>query len=200
MSYPDLPFPDVLTCPEELEKHYGDVRKPSSAKVSNRLTAPMQRWLSYSPFFVISTGCTNGIDCSPRGDAPGQAFRIIDDQCLAIPDRRGNNRIDTLRNLLLDPRIGLLFLVPGANEALRVKGTASICVHPPLLDSFTMTDGATPATVLLIQIDSVYVQNDRAVRRSQLWLHPRPDVPGDLPDAQELSQSYPTTPQAAPNI
>lgn len=188
MSFPDLPFTDLLKSPEDLELHYGAVRKPSRVKVSHKLTPPMQRWLAYSPFFVISTGGNDGIDCSPKGDAPGEAFRIIDEQSLAIPDRRGNNRIDTLRNLLLDPRIGLLFLVPGANEALRVKGTASICVHPPLLDTFTMTDGTRPASVLLIQIDSVYVQNDRAIKRSQLWTQASTEVPADLPNAEELSQ------------
>lgn len=188
-----MSYPDLLTTPEDLEQHYGTVRKPSSAKVSSKLTLPMQRWLAYSPFFIISTSSAGGIDCSPRGDAPGEAFRILDDQCLAIPDRRGNNRIDTLRNLLLDPRIGLLFLVPGANEAIRVKGAASICVHPPLLESFTMTDGTRPASVLLIQIDSAYVQNDRAIKRSQLWKQASLEMPDDLPDAEELSQLLPTT-------
>lgn len=185
-----MSFPDLLTSLEDLESHYGQIRKPSSTKVSKRLTPAMQRWLGYSPFFIISSNSTNGIDCSPRGDATGEAFRIIDSQCLAIPDRRGNNRIDTLRNLLHDPRIGLLFLVPGVNEALRVKGEASVSAHKPLLDSFKMHDGSSPASVLLIQIKSVYVQNDRAVKRSGLWHSDDCEIPADLPDAAELSEPY----------
>lgn len=147
----------------------------------------MQRWLAHSPFFVLASQSELGIDCSPRGDEPGKAFRVLDAQTIAIPDRRGNNRIDTLRNLLLEPRVGLVFLIPGVEEALRVKGQARISADPELLDRFSL-DGKTPATVIVVDVTSAYVQNARAVRRSQLW---DADARTDrtlLPSAADLSQ------------
>lgn len=147
----------------------------------------MQRWLACSPFLVMSTCSDEGLDCSPRGDKPGEAFRILDERTIAIPDRRGNNRIDTLRNLIKDPRVGLLFLVPGADEALRIKGTATISVAPELLESFIAADQPAPATVMVINISAAYVQNARAIRRSEMWnMHSHADAL-QLPSAAELS-------------
>lgn len=149
----------------------------------------MQKWLAFSSFFILSTVSDEGLDCSPRGDKPGEAFRILDDRTIAIPDRRGNNRIDTLRNLINDPQIGLLFIVPGVDEALRIKGTATISINADLLQSFIANDLPAPATVILVNIKSAYVQNARAIRRSELW---NADNHGDvsrLPSAEELSIS-----------
>ena len=129
----------------------------------------MQRWLSYSPFFVLSTYSSDGIDCSPRGDRAGEAFRILDESTIAIPDRRGNNRIDTLRNLITDTRVGLLFMIPGINEAMRVKGKASISINDTLRQSFCTDNDNAPATVILVNVKLAYMQNARAVRRAKLW-------------------------------
>lgn len=145
----------------------------------------MQRWLQKSPFFILSSCASDGIDCSPRGDEPGTAFQIIDKKHLAIPDRRGNNRIDTLNNILIDPRVGLVFLMPGVYETLRVKGEASITVNPELLQRFQLK-GITPATVMLVNIQSVYVQNARAIRAAELW-KPSDNAPETIPSARDLS-------------
>jgi len=128
----------------------------------------MIQWLSLSPFFVLSSVSPSGIDCSPRGDSPGKAFRILDKHTIAIPDRQGNNRIDTLRNILEDSRVGIVFIIPGVDEAVRVKGRADISVDQTLLDSFAI-DGEPPVTVMLITIKTAYVQNARAIRAAALW-------------------------------
>ena len=146
----------------------------------------MQQWLQHSPFFVLASVTQTGLDCSPRGDAPGEAFCVLDENTIAIPDRRGNNRIDTLRNIIDDPRVGLVFLIPGIDEALRIKGRASISILPELLDQFAL-DGEQPATVILISITAAYVQNARAVRRAKLWDDEHIVDPQQIPDAAQLS-------------
>lgn len=148
----------------------------------------MQQWLRHSPFFVLASATESGIDCSPRGDAPEKAFRVLNESTIAIPDRRGNNRIDTLRNIIQDPRVGLVFLIPGIDEALRIKGLASISIKPDLLDLFAL-DGEQPATVILISITAAYVQNARAVRSAKLWNEDHSVDPQQIPDASQLSSS-----------
>jgi PPOX class probable FMN-dependent enzyme len=148
----------------------------------------MKTWLEHSPFFILSSVTDSGIDCSPRGDKPGEAFRVLDDRTIAIPDRRGNNRIDTLKNILNDPRIGLVFLIPGVAEALRIKGLASISIDPALLDTFTL-DGEPPATVVLVSVQHAYVQNARATRAADLWNAQTHLTPAEVPNARELYDS-----------
>jgi PPOX class probable FMN-dependent enzyme len=146
----------------------------------------MQRWLLHSPFFILASQSDAGIDCSPRGDAPGTAFRVLDAHTIAIPDRRGNNRIDTLRNLLADSRVGLVFLIPGIEEALRIKGRARISIEPALLAAFSL-DGVPPATVILVDIIQAYVQNARAVRSAHLWDDDYRAESAQVPSAKLLS-------------
>ena len=145
----------------------------------------MRNWLAHSPFFVLSSVASGSIDCSPRGDKPGEAFQVIDRNTIAIPDRRGNNRIDTLKNILKDPRVGLVFLIPGIEEALRIRGTACISVNPALLDRFTL-DGSRPVTVMLITVESAYVQNARAIRAADLWNSDSNVSSEDVPSVEEL--------------
>jgi len=161
--------PDLLLTLEELQRHYKAPTHVSRTKARDRLTPDMHRWLAASPFFIIATNADDGIDCSARGDPAGEAFRVLDDRTIAIPDRQGNNRIDTLRNLIVDPRIGITFLTPGVEEALRIKGKASISVNRELLRSLAPVDGPTPATAIVISIESAHIQNARAINRAQLW-------------------------------
>ena len=129
---------------------------------------PMYRpFIETSPWLAIATLGPHGLDISPRGDAPG-FVEVADEHTLLLPDRRGNNRIDTLRNIAFDPRVSLLFLVPGHNEALRVLGSARISVHPELLARFEV-DGKPPRSVLVISVAKVFFQCGRAVLRSGLW-------------------------------
>lgn len=179
--------PDLLTSIDALEQHYGAPKQSSQSKISPRLTQAMQTWLSASSFFILSTYSEDGIDCSPRGDKPSEAVRILDENTIAVPDRRGNNRIDTLRNLINDPRVGLIFMVPGIDEALRIKGTAAISINQTLINSFTSNNESPPATVVLINVIAAYVQNARAIRSARLWETVSHADPDELPNAATLS-------------
>jgi uncharacterized protein len=150
-----------------LEALYGQPGAASVAKEVTQLTSGYRTLIEASPFFVLATSGPDGLDASPRGDAPG-FLRVADERTLLIPDRRGNNRVDSLRNILHDPRVGLLFLIPGVNETLRVNGRAVIDVDPALCDSFAV-DGKAPKSVLVVTIDSVFFQCARAVLRARLW-------------------------------
>ncbi len=152
---------------ETLEKLYG---LPSGAAVEKEvdyLHPHYQRLIAASPFFVLATGCPESMDASPRGDAPG--FVVVeDDRTLLIPDRRGNNRVDSLRNIIANPRVALLFLIPGIGETLRVNGRAEICTDPALLGRFSV-EGKLPRSVLVVRVDTVFFQCARAIFRSKLW-------------------------------
>lgn len=158
----------LISTLDELAQLYPAPSATSRNKVHDCLNDEMQHWLQQSPFFILSSQGDDGIDCSPRGDAPGQAFRVLDAHTIAIPDRRGNNRVDTLRNILVEPRVGMVFLIPGVEEALRVKGQACICVDPALLETFSLND-EPPRSVIVVSVVAAIVQNARAVRRSRLW-------------------------------
>ena len=157
-----------ITTLQALESLYGATNENSLAKETAALTPAYRRWIEASRFFAISSAGAAGLDCSPRGDAKGQLIRVLDDKTLAIPDRRGNNRLDTLKNILMDPRVGLLFLIPGINETLRINGRATITADPELVASFAVS-GKTPACVILVEIEAVYFQCARALARSELW-------------------------------
>ncbi|CBS85569.1 pyridoxamine 5'-phosphate oxidase family protein [Azospirillum lipoferum] len=174
------PVTDLAT----LESLYGDAVAASIAKEVPALTPGYRALIEASPFFVLATGGPGGLDASPRGDEPG-FVRVADDRTLLIPDRRGNNRIDSLRNILADPRVGLLFLVPGLNETLRVNGRAVIDTDPALCDSFAV-DGKAPKSVLVVSIETVFFQCARALLRSRLW-DPAAQVPrASLPSVGSL--------------
>jgi PPOX class probable FMN-dependent enzyme len=136
-------------------------------KVADRVTTEYRALIEASPFVALATAGPEGLDCSPRGDA-GKVVRIHDDKTLMMPDRRGNNRVDSLRNIVRDPRVGLLFLIPGVGSTLRLNGRAALSVGPALLETFRM-DGKLPRSVIVISIDEVYFQCARAIVRSDLW-------------------------------
>lgn len=159
----------------------------------------MQQWLLHSPFFLMATTTEDTLDCSPRGDRSGQAFRVLDEYTIAIPDRRGNNRIETLRNLIHDPRIGLLFMVPGVDDALRIKGTACISINDDLLTSFMTEEELAPRTVMLVTVTSAYVQNARAIRRAGLWDQNTWHTDNQVPSATALSSHGIIRPDNGPN-
>ncbi len=139
----------------------------STAKEVGWLTPDYRKHVEASPFAVLATVGPEGLDCSPRGDQPG-FVRIADDKTLIMPDRRGNNRIDSLRNIVRDPRIALLFLNPGSGTTFRVNGTAVISAGLDLLESFAVA-GKAPRTAIIITITSCYFQCARAIVRSNLW-------------------------------
>src|SRR5215468_5549062 len=136
---------------EELEALYDKAAGPSLMKEIDHISDHYRTFIEKAPFFVLATSGPGGLDCSPRGD-PAGFVRVLDDKTIAVPDRRGNNRIDSLRNLIRDPRVALLFMIPGVNETLRIIGRAKICAEPQLCASFTM-QGKAPRAVLLISVD-----------------------------------------------
>jgi uncharacterized protein len=162
---------------EELHALYGVPGPASTRKEAPRITPEYRRIIEAAPFLALATAGPEGLDCSPRGDAPGQLVRILDDVTLALPDRRGNDRIDSLRNILRDPRVALMFLIPGSGNALRINGTARITADYALREAFVM-EGKLPRSIAVITIGTIYFQCARALIRSRLWEpHDTPNLP-----------------------
>ncbi len=172
-------MPHTVTTLAELEAVYGEVNEASRFKETDRLIPEYRVFVEASSFAVLATAGRQGLDCSPRGDA-GWLVHVEDERTLLLPDRRGNNRIDSLRNILENPQVALLFLIPGIGETLRVNGRAAITLDPALLDRFTH-EGKRPRSVLAIAIDTVFFQCSRALVRSDLWNpekhRSRPEIP-----------------------
>jgi uncharacterized protein len=162
----------------------------SLAKVADHLHPLYRPYIEASPFAVLATRGPHGLDTSPRGDRPG-FVAIADDKTLLLPDRRGNQRIDSLRNIVRDPQVALFFLVPGVGETLRVNGTARISASPALRERFVV-DGHAPATVLVISVASVFFQCARAIKRSALWDPARHVERGTLPSPGSILQALST--------
>ena len=153
---------------EQLEALYSDAPYgPAVFKETDHITPQYRKLIEAAPFAVIATSGPEGLDCSPRGDPPG-FVRVVDERTVVIPDRRGNNRIDSLRNLVRDPRISLLFLIPGVGETMRINGSARISTDPKLTESFAM-NGKVPKCVLVVTIERAYFQCTKAIIRSKLW-------------------------------
>ena len=153
---------------EKLERIYGAlgaVGEASTTKVADHITPDYGRFLAVAPFLALATVGPEGLDCSPRGDVPG-FVRVADSRTLILPDRRGNNRIDSLRNIVRDPRVALLFMIPGVGNTLRVNGRAHISVAPGLLQSFAV-EGKAPRSVAVIEVERVYFQCARALIHSE---------------------------------
>ncbi|MEO3999879.1 pyridoxamine 5'-phosphate oxidase family protein [Mesorhizobium sp. CAU 1732] len=164
---------------EDLEAIYGQPGETSLVKELDHLIPEYAAFIEASPFVALSTAGPEGLDCSPRGDLAG-FVRIHDHRTLMMPDRRGNNRADSLRNIVRDGRVGLLFLVPGSGTTLRVNGRAQLSADAELCASFAV-DGHAPRCVIVIAIDSVYFQCARAIVRSGLWDASRHVDPKSLP-------------------
>lgn len=160
-------------------------------KVADHVHPLYRRWIEASPFAVLATLGPQGLDTSPRGDAPG-FVQVLDERTLLLPDRRGNQRLDSLRNLVHDPRLALLFLIPGQGEALRVNGRARISAHPALR-AHCAVEGREPDTVLVIEVASVFYQCARALKRSGLWDPARHVAAGTLPSPGTILQALSRT-------
>ena len=169
---------------EQLEALYGEPVPAAILKETDRITPHYAAYIAASPFVALATSGPGGLDCTPRGDLPG-FMRIHDDKTLMMPDRRGNNRVDSLRNIIADPRVGLLFLLPGSGNTLRVNGRARLSIDPELLASFAV-EGKPPRSVIVITVDAVYVQCARAIIRSDLWNPERHIDPAALPTVGQI--------------
>lgn len=151
----------------DLDALFGGVAEASIKKEIDFIHPLYKALIEASPFAVLATSGDNGLDTSPRGDAPG-FVEVLDDKTLLLPERRGNNRIDSLRNLLTDSRVALFFMIPGLGETLRVTGRASITVEPKLMEHFAV-GGKLPKCVLVIEVEKVFFQCARAIKRARLW-------------------------------
>src|ERR1700675_4323872 len=146
----------IIATTEQLEAIYGIPNDASTVKVANRVTPQYRVLIEKSPFAALATAGPEGLDCSPRGDLAG-FVRIHDEKTLMMPDRRGNNRVDSLRNIVRDPRLALLFLIPDSGSTLRINGRAQVSADPALLASFKM-DGKLPRTVIVMTVAEIYFQ------------------------------------------
>ncbi|RLJ40834.1 hypothetical protein BCF46_3405 [Litoreibacter meonggei] len=165
---------DFVSDVSELEAAYGTPGEASLVKVADRLTPTYRKWIMASRFCVVTTVGPEGVDGSPRGD-DGPVVLELDETTLALPDWRGNNRMDSLRNIVRDPRIALMFMVPGSNNVVRVNGEAKVTFDEGLRGRFS-DKGRTPRCVVVIKIIEVYSQCARALMRSELWRGQRADV------------------------
>lgn len=175
---------DILRTEAELEAIYGRPTEAATVKEVNWITPHYRAYIEASPYAALATAGPEGLDCSPRGDKPG-FVRVHDEKTLMLPDRRGNNRIDSLRNIVRDPRVALLFMIPGVGNTLRVNGRARLSIAPDLLESFAI-EAKAPRSVTVIEVDAVYFQCARALVRSELWNPERHVDPKSLPSAGQI--------------
>lgn len=172
----------------ELEKIYGAPKRPSLVKVANHITSEYRKWITASSFCTLATVGPEGVDASPRGDVGPVVFEL-DPTTLALPDRRGNNRMDSLRNIIRDGRVALMLIVKGSNTVIRVNGHAEVSIDPDVLVRFEMQN-ALPRSVIIIHIQEIYFQCARAMMRAGLWDETdKPDIsalptPGEILEAQ----------------
>jgi PPOX class probable FMN-dependent enzyme len=175
---------EILRTEAQLEAIYGRPVEAATVKEVNWITPHYRAYIEASPYAALATSGPEGLDCSPRGDRPG-FVRVHDEKTLMLPDRRGNNRIDSLRNIVRDPRVALLFMIPGVGNTLRVNGRAHLSIAPDLLESFAVDEKA-PRSVTVIEVDAVYFQCARALVRSELWNPARHVDPKSLPSAGQI--------------
>ena len=176
-------MPTIKTL-EELDAIYGKPSEASIVKEVAYITPHYRALIDASPFVSLATSGPEGLDCSPRGDLPG-FVRVHDDKTLMLPDRRGNNRVDSLRNIVRDPRVALLFVIPGSGSTLRVNGRAHLSIDADLLASFMM-DGKPPRSVAVIDVETIFFQCARAILRADLWNPAKHVDPASLPTPGQI--------------
>jgi uncharacterized protein len=178
----------TISSEEELRAFLGEPGDLLKAKVVDRLNALTRRFVDLSPFVLLATAGDDGTcDVSPRGD-PAGFVHVLDDRTLLLPERPGNRLADSLRNVLANPNVGLLFLVPGVGETLRINGSARIVTDPELLEPLTV-EGKAPRLAVLVEIEQVFTHCPKAFIRSELWNPERFRSAADLPTPGEIHRS-----------
>lgn len=167
----------LITTAGELAAVYAPPSERALLKQIDHLDEHCAAFIAASPFVLMATCGAGGADCTPRGDAPGFA-EVVDAKTLLLPDRPGNNRLDSLRNIVENPAVGLLFMVPGVNEVLRVNGRARITRDPALRERFAVRE-RPPATVLIVSVEAAFIQCAKSLVRSELW-NPARQIPRSL--------------------
>ncbi len=164
---------------EQLNEIYGDVAPGPLGKQTDYVTPPGRAFIAASPFLILATASENGIDCSPKGDMPG-FVQLLDDRTLLIPDRPGNNRVDGMKNIITNSKIGIIFMVPGANDTYRVNGSVRISVEPALLARFEVR-GRLPRAVMVVAVEEAFNHCPKAFVRADLWRRGAKGRPEDAP-------------------
>jgi PPOX class probable FMN-dependent enzyme len=175
-----------ITSEAELNALYDAPVATSIVKEVDHITDDYRKLIEASPFAILATAGPEGLDCSPRGDPHG-FVRVSDSKTLMVPDRRGNNRVDSLRNIVRDPRVALLFLIPGVGTTMRVNGRAHLSTDPSLCASFAM-EGKSPKCVIIIAVERAYTQCQKAIVRSKLWDPSRHIAASNLPTVGEMME------------
>ncbi|AEV39281.1 pyridoxamine 5'-phosphate oxidase family protein [Pseudovibrio sp. FO-BEG1] len=176
-----------ITSLEQLEELYGSPKQISIDKEVGYISEHYKTFIEASPFFALSTVAEEGTDCSPRGD-PAGFVKVIDEKTIEFADRRGNNRIDSLRNIVRDPRVSLLFMIPGIGETVRINGKASISTDPARLEAHMM-EGKLPKSIITVTVDTIYFQCQKAIYRSGLWTEEAKVDRKSIPSAGQMAQS-----------
>jgi hypothetical protein len=178
----------VIRAAAELRELYGPPLERSVRKEMDHLDEHARAFVARSPLVILGTSGVDGADNSPRGDMPG-FVKVADERTLLIPDRRGNNRLDALQNILRNPQVGLLFLVPGATETFRVNGEAFLTRDPAVTGLFTH-QGKTPRTVIVVRVQQAYIHCSRALLRADVWNTEKFVKPGGLPSFGTVMQAH----------
>jgi PPOX class probable FMN-dependent enzyme len=194
----DLPPNAMSADAAALRRHYGEPLERAVLKSLPGLDRHMRQFVALSPFVVIASSTTQGADVTPRGDRPG-FVHVIDDKTLLLPDWPGNNRLDTLTNVVSNPQIGMLFFIPGVDETLRVNGVAEITRDPALLQRWQV-DGKQPTSVLRVSVREAYLHCGKALIRSRLWRGDYKVERHRLPSYGQMLKEQIDTPQTADEI
>ena len=173
---------------EELEARYGEAVELAKLKEIDFINDHYRQFIEAAPFLILATHGEKGIDCSPRGD-PAGFVRVVDEKTILIPDRRGNNRLDSLRNIVRDSQVGLIFLIPNVGETIRIRGRAELLVDDDLCASFAI-NGKPASCVLSITVDRIYFQCQKALVRSGLWDSSKYIDRSTLPTAGQMAAAF----------
>ena len=178
----------TLNSIEDLNTYYGDPVPGALRKEIDHINDHYRQFIEKSPFLILATYGEKGVDCSPRGD-PAGFVRMVNERCIQMPDRRGNNRLDSIRNIIANPQVGLLFLIPNVGETLRVSGKASIIVDEALCESYAI-NGKPPTSVISVAVEKVYFQCQKAIARSKLWDASTYIDRSELPTAGQMAKVF----------
>ena len=183
-----------ITSNSELRECYPQPLERSLRKSLTTLDAHMRHFISLSPFICLGTSSVDGADVTPRGDSPG-FVHVLDDQTLLIPDWQGNNRLDSLTNVVANPNVGLLFMIPGVNETLRINGVGAITMEPDLLERWTV-NGKHPRSAMRVTVREAYLHCAKALMRSKLWDDDYRIERTDLPSYAQIPKDQCVTTQS----
>ena len=185
MDVIDKADPFTVTSLEDLREIYDAPLATAIDKETDHVTVPGRAFIAASPFLIMATASEAGVDCSPKGDAPG-FVQLLDDRTILIPDRPGNNRIDGMKNIIDNPSIGIIFMVPGSNSTYRVNGTARISTDPDLLGRFEVR-GKLPRAVIVVSVEEAFSHCPKAFVRAKLWDADTENLPDSVPNQGDFA-------------